>query len=148
MRTAQFIRLGVVVAFLFVLAAGPSAQAQEKKDDKVKELLEERLACLRELVKAAESAYATKKVPLERLVEGQRMLLNAQLEMCQSHKERITMLEQMVALTKGSEKTAHARYKAGAVAQSDALMATAVRLEAEIALKREKAKSKGSGKPM
>ena len=98
------------------------------------------------MVKATQSAYATGKVSFDRLVDAQRALLNAKLEMCQSDKERITVLEEMVALAKEFEKTADARYKSGFVTQSDVLMATAVRLEAEIALERLKLKAPAQAK--
>jgi outer membrane protein TolC len=68
-------------------------------------------------------------------------LLNAQLEQCESDKERIKVLEEMVALAKESEKNAVQRYQTGAAPQSDALMATAARLDAEIALERAKSKA-------
>jgi hypothetical protein len=116
---------------------------QGKKDAKLKELLKERLATLKEVVKLTTADYQTGKVSFERLQLASEALLHARLELCDSDKERITVLEEAVALAKESEKNATQRYKAGTASQSDALMATAARLEAEIALERAKGKIVG-----
>jgi len=54
--------------------------------------------------------------------------------------ERIKVLEKIVALAKDSEANAASRYQTRPAPQSDPLLAMAARLEAEIALEREKAK--------
>jgi outer membrane protein TolC len=122
----------------------PAAAVQpgpaDKKDGRLKELLNERLTVLTQLVKASQSGYVTGKVPFERLLEAQRALLHAKLEMCESDKERIALLNDMVALTKEFEKTARARYESGNATQSDVLIARAAHLDAGIALARATAK--------
>jgi outer membrane protein TolC len=80
-------------------------------------------------------------VSFDRVQQATRALLNAELAQCESDKERIKVLEKIVALTKESEKNAVQRYKTGNAPQSDVLTATAGRLEAEIALKRAKSKA-------
>jgi outer membrane protein TolC len=95
---------------------------------------------VRELVKAVTADYQAGRVSFDRVQQATRALLDAELEQCESDKERIKVLEKIVALAKESEKSAAQRYKTGAATQSDALMATAARLEAEIALERAKAK--------
>jgi hypothetical protein len=50
-----------------------------------------------------------------------------------------------MALAKESERSAAQRHRTGAAIQSDALLATAARLEAEIAL--ERAKSRATARP-
>jgi outer membrane protein TolC len=126
-------------------AGSPRVAAADTKDSKLKELQEERLSTLRELVKATTADYVTGRVPFDRVQQATRALLDAELEQCQSDKERITVLEKIVALAKESEKNAVQRYKTGAAPHSDALMATAARLEAEIAL--ERLRSKGPTRP-
>ncbi len=113
---------------------------QGNTDSKLKELLNERLATLRDLVKATQAAYLTGKVSFDRLHQAQRALLHAELELCDLDKERITVLVKAVALAKDFEMNALERYKSGAATQSDVLLGTAARLEAEIALERAKSK--------
>jgi hypothetical protein len=67
-------------------------------------------------------------------------VLHAELALCASDKERISALEKIVAQAKANEQDAVERYKSGAAPSSDALMATAGCLEAEIALERAKSK--------
>jgi Barrel-sandwich domain of CusB or HlyD membrane-fusion len=115
-----------------------SAGQQDKSDAKLKELLKERLATLRSLVKLVTAEYQSGKVSMDRVHQATTAMLQAQLELCESDKERIAVLEEGAALAKGEEKMAMQRYQTGNASQSDALMATAARLEAEIALERAK----------
>jgi outer membrane protein TolC len=126
-------------------AAAEPGRQPATKDAKVKELLKERLATLHELVKAATADYHAGRIGFDRVHQATRALLDAELEQCESDKERIKVLEEIVALSKESERNAVQRYKTGAATQSDALMATAGRLDAEIAL--ERAKSKATAQP-
>lgn len=80
------------------------------------------------------------RVSFDLLEHAQKALLLAELELCDSDKERVAVLEKVVALTKEFEKNAIQRYKDGTVPQADALMAAVNRLEAEIALERAKAR--------
>jgi hypothetical protein len=119
--------------------AGPS----DETDAKLKELLKERLAALRALVKGATADYAPERVSFERVNQARRALVQAQLESCESDKERIALLEETVALAKEFAKHAAQRYKNGAAPESDVLMAAVARLEAEIALQCAKSKVAG-----
>jgi outer membrane protein TolC len=96
---------------------------------------------LRRLVQVATADYQVGKTPFERVHQATRALFQARLDMCESEKERITLLEEAVAQAKNYEKHAEQRYKAGVAPQSDALTATAARLEAEIALERAKSRA-------
>ena len=125
--------------------AGPGPDPSETKNARVKQLLKQRLATLHELVKVATAEYRAGRTSFDRVQQATRALLDAELEQCESDKARIDMLEKIVALMTESEKNAVQRYQTGAASQSDALMATAARLEAEIAL--ERVKSKASAKP-
>jgi outer membrane protein TolC len=127
-------------------AGSPRVVAADAKDSKVKELLKERLATLRKLVHAVTADYVKGQVSFDRVQQATRALLDAELEQCESDKERIKVLEKIVTLAKESEKSAEQRYKTGNAAQSDVLMATAARLEAEIALERAKGKPAAQSK--
>jgi multidrug efflux pump subunit AcrA (membrane-fusion protein) len=114
---------------------------QGKTDGKLKELLKQRLAAVRALVKGATADHEAGKVSFERVHQARRALLHARLELCETDKERIALLEEAAALGKQHEEHAAQRYKAGAAPQSDVLMAAAARLQAEIALERAKSKA-------
>jgi outer membrane protein TolC len=127
-------------AFATVTLDLPAAPP-DKKDSRLKDLLKERLATLRALVEATTKDYQAGKVSFERVQQAMQALLQAQLELCESDKERITVLEESVTLAKGYEKHAQQRYQTGNASHSDVLLATAARLEAEIGLERAKSKA-------
>lgn len=154
MFTARFTSVGMVFVLPVFLSAGgvrsgladsPRAQAGESKDAKVKELLKERLVVVRKIAKQTEQEYRIGKVSFDRVHQALRAVLHARLELCESDRERVTVLEEAVALAKEHEKTAEQLYQTGKVLASDPLLARAGRLEAEIAL--ERAKAKISAKP-
>jgi biotin carboxyl carrier protein len=132
---------GMLVHVMLGLPAAPQAGPSDKKDTKLKALLKERLATLRALTEATTKDYQAGRVSFDRVHQAMQALLHAELELCESDRERITVLEKMVNQAKTYEEHAVQRYKAGAVTQSDVLMARAGRLEAEIALERAKAKA-------
>ena len=114
--------------------------AKQQKDNKLDELLKERLETLKEILKQTTHDYHTGKASFERVHHATRALLNAKLEMCTSGKERIAVLEEILTLAKQHEQSAQTRFKAGQAPATDALLARVVRLEAEIAIEREKSK--------
>jgi hypothetical protein len=128
------------------VSATPPAGPPDGKDAKLKELLQERLAILRKLVQVTTTDYQAGKASFERVHQASRALLQARLDVCESDKERIALLEEAVGLARNYEKNAVQRYKAGVAPQSDVLTATAARLESEIALERAKAKA-GAARP-
>jgi outer membrane protein TolC len=73
-------------------------------------------------------------------VEARRRLFKAELELCESDKERVAVHEKIVQLEKESEKVVEKRVEAGRVPTYELLAARVNRLEAEIALERAKAK--------
>ncbi len=113
---------------------------QAAPDDKIQDLLKKRLAAAREVRKAAHADYLAGKVSFERLHQASQTLLRARLELCRSNKERITILQEAVALAKELDNNAVARFQSGVAAQSEVLMARIARLEAEIDLQRAKGK--------
>jgi outer membrane protein TolC len=147
--SAALIFVGATIGYSLVHAplgaAEPQPSASDStrpgtKDSKVKELMKERLATLRELVRLTTAEYNAGRASFDRLHQAIRAVLDAELEQCQSDKERIAVLGKTLALAKESENNALQRYKSGAATHSDVLMATAARLETEIALERAKSK--------
>lgn len=129
----------IVGAFTFLGHNVPAAQT-ETKDSKLDALLKERLSAARAVVKVADLEYASGKTSFDRVHQATKALLRAELDLSDSDKERIRVLEEAVALAKTNETYAAERYKSGLVTQSDVLMAGVARLEAEIDLERAKCK--------
>src|SRR5437870_1184914 len=74
------------------------AAPSETQDAKVKELLKERLATLHELVKVTTAEYHAGRVSFDRVQQATRAVRDAELEQCESDKERIKVLAKIVAL--------------------------------------------------
>jgi hypothetical protein len=107
---------------------------------KVHELLNERLATVRELAKVTRAAYMHGTATFAELRQANVLLLKAELELCESDKERVAVHEKAVALAKDNEKIVAQLYKSGQAAQASVLAARADRLDAEIAWERAKAR--------
>lgn len=147
-HTPRFLGIGINFALLLLLIAGfvrsgPSeaaqAQGQQPKNGKVQKLFKERLATLRQLAEQAIKDYEMAKVPFDRVHQVMRALLDAELELAKSDKDRLTVLEKIVALAKKYEEHAVHCYKLGTAPASEALLGKVGRLDAEIALERAKA---------
>jgi hypothetical protein len=119
---------------------------QGKTDAKLNELLKERVVTLRALVKLTEADYQKGKVSLDRLHQATMAMLHAELELCESDKEKIAVMEKVLALAKNYAASARTRYQTGHVTHGDVLLTSAARLEAEIALERAKAKIRAKSK--
>src|SRR5262249_35800520 len=127
----------VLAAIVWLVACPPRLTADEPaqpdaKDDKLKQLLKERLEVVRDLATKALEAY--KNVPrtsYDHLRQAARMLLEAELDMCASDKERVAVLEKLVVQARKHEDEAKARFKAGLDVADVPLMAKADRLQVE-----------------
>src|SRR5207249_1092931 len=110
--------------------ATPRALAAEPEDAKLKELLTERRETLRKVVDLSLAQYAQGTLDLTPVVQAQQALAKAELELCDSDKKRIAVLEQSIALAKKFESMVEGRWKAGAVGTTarDLLMAKVNRL--------------------
>ncbi|MBI3864954.1 MAG: TolC family protein [Planctomycetia bacterium] len=136
---------GVVCVGLALFASADAAEPapssadaapSKRTDGKLKELLNERLATVREMASQATKEYQAGQAPFSRVHQATMAVLNAELEMCESDKERMAVLEKTVGLTKENEKNTEQRYKSGEAGVSDVLLAKTDRLEAEIGLER------------
>jgi outer membrane protein TolC len=135
-------RLALASALLGGALGPPPARPAGPEDGTVTDLLKERLAVLREASALADADYRAGRAPLDRVQQAARALRDAELDLCRTDGERLAVLEKVVASAKASEKAAEARYKTGTATKGDLLMATAGRLEAEIAFERVKAKAR------
>jgi hypothetical protein len=141
--------------FLLVLAASaglsPASQSAaveepakaDAKGGKQNKLLKERLAVVRQIAKLAADEYKAGTGSFDGVREANRMVLQAELERCDSDKGRVAVLEKFVAEARKLEEHAGRLSKTGMAPTRTALKAKADRLQAEIALERVKAKAGG-----
>ncbi|MBA4066570.1 MAG: hypothetical protein C0501_23270 [Isosphaera sp.] len=106
---------------------------------KVRELQKERLALLRQVADWTTEAYKGGRFELLAVLEARREVIAAELELCETHKERLAVLEKAVELAKEIEKNTEKLVEARNAARAELLKARANRLQAEIELEKAKA---------
>ena len=126
-------------------AGGKSIPVGDAKDARIKKLAQEQVESLRKLI-------ALEKELRDRGVVGPssdglnlRALMTAELALCENDKERIAVIEKVLALAKEHEKYFTNRVAGGIAREQSVLLAKATRLEFEIEL--EKAKAKAAVQP-
>jgi len=138
--------LGLLVLLFWGVLGGSStaltcAAGQDAKASKLKELLKERHATLQEV--ASQTKAAARRDPnvsLAQVNEADRAVYQAELELCDTDKERVAVLERMLAAAREWEKFSEEMVKSGLAAPREILKAKAARLEVEIAWERAKVK--------
>jgi hypothetical protein len=145
-------KIGDVVEFKWVQTGhGPAINSFRvfKKGtghDRIRELLQERLATLKELATVTRSAYMQGKATFGEVTQSSARLIKAELELCESDKERIVVHEKAVALAKEYEHTTAKLFASGLATQAAVLATRTNRLDAEIALEQMKAKATAAAK--
>jgi hypothetical protein len=139
---------GIALVLLLLLIAGgiycwsgnaPPASAAPSPDAKVTTLLRERLATLREIAIQAARDFERGSASVMEVHEANEAVLLGELDLADSQKSRIAIYEKLVAEAKAHEEHL-ARAKTGMDRPHLVLKAKVHRLEAEIALEREKEK--------
>jgi hypothetical protein len=118
----------------------PPPGGKADKEDKVRTLLKERLAVLKEMAAQVHERFKAGASSSAEVMRANQEVYKAELELCETPKERVAVLEKNLDATKVLEDHVAQLVKAGAVPTAELLRAKANRLEAEIALEREKAK--------
>ncbi len=144
-RGVRLVALGLaVLVFAGGVAAwcgtSPHAAAAEGSDTKVKALLKERHATLEMAAQATSEGFKNGTASFRQVGEANRAALNAELDLCETGKERAAVLEKMLAEARDYERSVEASRNAARASYADALKAKADRLEVEITLERSKAK--------
>lgn len=142
MSTAQKKRVGIVFACLLLVGAAIclslthslTAAQHAAKGSRVKELRKEKLAILQEFAASLRRSYNAGDRPLTDLLEGDRALHNAELDLCETNAERIAVLEKMLANAKELEQNIAVLVKQALRADVELMKAKVCRLDAEIAL--------------
>lgn len=138
LRLALFATLPLLVLVaMSELRPWPNAEEPAAKS-KVDELLKERLAVIREIVKQTTEKYKGGTGSIDQVREATRMALEAELELCDSIKERIAVFERFVIETKKNEEASARFVLAGQGPTTWLLKAKSDRLQVEIALERAK----------
>src|SRR5262249_3058086 len=108
---------------------------------KLKKLLHERLAVLRDMADLARQAHAQGAASYEQVHRAERAVLDAELDVCETDKERIVVLEKIVAAARDFENHVIKASQGGTVPPSAVAKARVARLEGEIALERARLKA-------
>ena len=124
-----------VVAIICLTTDGSRAHAAAG-DSRLKELLKERLTVLQEIADQATRAYQAGQTSFAQLMEARQAAGNAELDLCETDKERIAVLSRLLTEAKEHERIVSEQVKAGAVPSSIGLKAKASRLQIEIAVER------------
>jgi outer membrane protein TolC len=132
--------LGCFASILFcprLLVAADNVEAR----DKIKSLLQDRLAVLRRIQQIATTQYEKGAIGADVLRDAGLSVLKARLDLCETKEERIGVHQDMVTDAEAWDKLAQAEYKSGAQrTELDALRARAYLLDCRIDL--EKARTK------
>jgi hypothetical protein len=105
-----------------------------------KALMQERLEALQEIVREQRAILGEGTgLDFKAFRDAEMEALAAEIELEQSHSQRLTLHEQIVEATQRYETMAAERYEAGTGTHRDLMDAKAERLKAEIALERAKA---------
>jgi septal ring factor EnvC (AmiA/AmiB activator) len=149
MFASQFRVPGIALALLLPLMAGsiycwsgnaPPASAAPPQDAKVTTLLQERLDTLKAIAAQTAKDYESGYSSVVQVHEAAEAVLRAELDLADSQKARIAIHEKLVAEAKKHEEHVANLAKTGKEQNLVVLRAKVHRLEAEIALEREKAK--------
>jgi multidrug efflux pump subunit AcrA (membrane-fusion protein) len=105
---------------------------------RIKELQKERLATTRELAKLQTLRFNNDRDVAEEVVESTRMLMNAELEVCESNKERLAILERILAAAKENEMVTSRPASSVRSGRTDIFLTLVERLRIEIALEQAK----------
>src|SRR5262249_18379361 len=108
-------------------------------NDAVKKLLNERLALAREMADLVRASHSRGTVGIDAVLQANLRVLAAELELCDTQKERIAVLEKMVAVWKEIEDSAVQFHRQVAEGKKAVVEARLNRLEAQIALERARA---------
>lgn len=121
---------------------GQSLEVRPRDNTKLQSLLKERIEILRKNVERMKRLHERHAATLEAVWETNLRLYKAELDLCETTKDRITVLEKIANVYKEMEdklSQLHMR-QPGTLPQEVVEDATLKRLEAEIASEREKAK--------
>jgi hypothetical protein len=139
---AKVLPLPVLALFLVScwLLHSMRVEAQLSQSSKVRDLQEQRVETLRNLVKITTESYKRGQVSSDELSSATRAQNEAELDLCTSNRERIAIFERLVAEAKATEEQSVKLAANKLLPETSVLRAKADRLQQEILL--EQARSK------
>jgi outer membrane protein TolC len=150
------VRATAAAFLLLYLSTSPSAGeparprspegGKQAGEAKVRALLKERLAILKTIAQETDKFAETGRITPEEIVQAKLAVLKAELDLCQSDRERVAVYGRIVAHYQDLENVLQTRVAAGQVPRFAALRARADRLEAEANLERTKARAGAGGR--
>jgi RNA polymerase sigma factor (sigma-70 family) len=114
---------------------------QPPKEDKVKTLLNERLAISKSILEVTLHGHKAGNVSTEQVLQAQLRVFKAELDLCETDKQRIDLHEKIVAALKSIEEDVLKLNRVAAASEGAVLEARLNTLEAQIALERLRAKA-------
>jgi RNA polymerase sigma factor (sigma-70 family) len=135
--------------------SGPALARADNKDqapgdrpanEKVRVLLKERLAAVRELADRVKELHRRGAASVGAVQQAELRVFKAELEVCDTDKERVGVHDKIVAVFKDIEDHVTQLHKRGAASEGEVLEAKVNRLEAEIGLERARAAAAAPGK--
>lgn len=138
------IRVVSVVVAVCIFAAGigvgmtakHSTNAADAKDQKLKQLLTEKVRILQDRESVLEKLASAGRADFHRFCEAQAALWRAELELCETDKERIEVLEKSLAAAQKGKQYAKTLHESARGTQAHVLDAEVNCLEIEIAMER------------
>jgi outer membrane protein TolC len=127
-----------VMTLAVVVATSIAVAQQGRSETPVAKLIEERNQLLRKRVELVKAQYETGVASLEAVILAERELLQAQLDLATTAKERVAIRETQLKIAKEHEKRAEALFASGLRPESELITARIDRLTAQINLIRER----------
>src|ERR1051326_2834702 len=125
------LQIAVILVVSYLLVNPPHVHAQVSQRNKVRELQEQRLATLRILADLTADHYKSGLASSDEVLSATRAKDEAQLELCDSNKERIATLERIVVEAKLLEDQEAKLAANKLLPETSLLKATANRLRQE-----------------
>jgi len=139
MKSSLLLLMILVPISICVTVLNNSVRSQEtprKAGNHIRQLLIERRDVARECANGVETEVRFGAKPLDQFLRAQNVLLDAEVELAQTHDEKCAIFERRVTSLQRMEAEAKAKHDIGIGSLVDHLSAKAERLKAEIDLLR------------
>jgi hypothetical protein len=141
-------RLDAEIGLVRERLVGANDERAQTDGARLKRLVTDRHDTFRKCAECAKKAHDAGTASLDQVLDAQKRMIDCELETCQDPTQRIALREQLVKMSTQMEGGCRARYEVGGPGGSPAEYAAAkvARLDAEIALVRERLKTKSAPK--
>ena len=109
---------------------------------KLRDLMKERHAVLTKVADVVTMQYSAGLAPLSAVMQARQAVIEAGLDLCETHAERIALLRENLKLAAETFKLTQARLKVDRNGETGVLQAQAMLLDAQIRLLRDEEKAK------